>query len=129
MKKFLKLCESLSTIKKTTTIRYPKQIQISEEFKAALKKEMSRIQSLIQESKQPIINFTEKFIKALRFHIVELSERKVPKSTQRDQKLAPIIKQLNILQSVRKPMPPPTKVLDKQGYDRKDKKWKRDVEN
>jgi len=76
MKKFINLCESLSVIKKTTVMRYPKQIQISKEFVESLGKELERFFGLLKESKQPVNNFTEKFLKALRFHVVDLTEKK-----------------------------------------------------
>ena|SRR4030067_1248993 len=113
MKKFQKLCESLSVIKKTTIIRYPKQIQLSEEFRLALDKEIQRFATLIEESKQPINNLTEKFVKALRFHVVDLLEKRISNVKRREQKLKPIMQRLKSIQrgeETRKEMPPPTKI-------------------
>jgi hypothetical protein len=70
MKKFSMLCESLLTLKQTKTIRYPKQITLSEEFISALKKEIRRFDA-ISESKEPVRDFENKFLKALTFHIKE----------------------------------------------------------
>lgn len=64
------LCESLLTIKQTKTIRYPKQIQLSEEFISALKKEIKKFDT-ISESKEPVRDFENKFLKALSFYIKE----------------------------------------------------------
>ena len=72
--KFDIICESLTSIKQTKIIRYPKQIKLSEEFIKALKKEVER-NSIIDESKElPINNFKEKFLKALHFHVSEIQE-------------------------------------------------------
>lgn len=70
MNKFDKLFESLTTIKTTKVIRYPKQIQLSEEFLKSLKAEVLR-HNILDESQEPIRDFEEKFLKALRFHIKE----------------------------------------------------------
>lgn len=109
MKKFQTLLESLSVIKKTTVMRYPKQIKLSEEFQTALRKEITRHCSLT-ESKQVIPNFDEKFLKAIRFQLYEMRAPRVSNAKWRERKLKPILKQLDAIQSVRKDMPPPSKV-------------------
>lgn len=73
--KFDTLCESLTQIKTTKIMRYPKQISISESFLKALEGEI-RKHLIIDESKEiPIKNFNEKFLKALTFHISDLQEK------------------------------------------------------
>jgi serine/threonine-protein kinase RIO1 len=72
--KFDSIVESFypSTMKFVTRVRYPKQIQFSEEFQTALKKEFSRLQTLKEnetESPQPIRNYRDKFLKAVNFCI------------------------------------------------------------
>ena len=74
--KFKELCESINIIRLTKILRYPKQIQLSEEFKAALSKEIARHKQIIDESKQPIRDLPEKFLKALKFELTELTEGK-----------------------------------------------------
>ena len=74
MKKFDVLFESFypTTMKLITRVRYPKQIQFSEEFQTALKKEFSRLQTLKEneaEAPQPIRNYRDKFLKAVNFCI------------------------------------------------------------
>lgn len=70
--KFDTLVESFypTTIKLITRIRYPKQIQFSEEFHTALIKEFNRLQTVEEseaEQPQPIKNYKDKFIKAVNF--------------------------------------------------------------
>jgi len=125
MKKFKKLYESLNTIKKVVIMRYPKQIALSEDFKKALASEIARFNTL-QESKQPIINVAEKFLKALRFHVLELMEKKI----KGDKKS---LSQRDFLNSVRKPGIPAEKIIEpKKGkaYDRRKEKreWKKEIE-
>jgi hypothetical protein len=72
--KFDTLLESFypTTIKLITRVRYPKQIQFSEEFVSALNKEYSRLQTVAEsESSEflPIRNYKEKFLKAVNFRI------------------------------------------------------------
>jgi hypothetical protein len=82
---FKNLCESINTtIKLTKIYRYPKQIQFSEEFTKALQKEVARHMQILDESKQPIKDLPEKFLKALRFELSELTEGKKEKKRQID---------------------------------------------
>ena len=75
-----KLCESVNnTLRQTKILRYPRQIQFSEEFTRALAKEVSRHMQSIDEANQPIRDLPEKFLKALRFELVELTESKKAK--------------------------------------------------
>ena len=75
--KFDTLVESFypTTIKLITRIRYPKQIQFSEEFHTALNKEFARLQT-VEESEaelpQPIKNYKDKFLKAVSFCLSSL---------------------------------------------------------
>lgn len=75
MRNYNELCEAV-TMKKTIVTRYPKQIRLSEEFQAALKSEVTRFTQLTEgdEDTQPIRNFNEKFIKALKFELDELGQ-------------------------------------------------------
>ena len=64
---------------------YQIKIQFSEDFAKALAKEVSRHMQILDESKQPIKDLPEKFLKALKFELVELTEGKTkPKPTQLD---------------------------------------------
>ncbi len=82
---FEELYESISsTLKQTQVLRYPKQIQFSEEFTRALSKEVARHMSIIDESQQPIRDLPEKFLKALKFELTELTEKKIKKQSQVD---------------------------------------------
>lgn len=83
---FVELCESINmTLKQTKIFRYPKQIQFSEEFNKALAKEVARHMQILDESKQPIKDLPEKFLKALKFELTELTEGKSkPKASQLD---------------------------------------------
>lgn len=82
---FETLCESISTtLKQTKILRYPKQIQFSEEFTKALTREVARHMQIIDESQQPIRELSEKFLKALRFELTELTEKATKKSSQMD---------------------------------------------
>lgn len=75
MNEFELLLESINTtLKQTKILRYPRQIQLSEEFTRALVKEVSRHMQILDESKQPIKELTEKFLKALKFELTEISE-------------------------------------------------------
>lgn len=70
--KFEQIVESLypTTMKLITRVRYPKQIQFSEEFITALNKEFTRLQMVEEnetEQPQPIRNYKEKFLKAVNF--------------------------------------------------------------
>jgi hypothetical protein len=70
--KFEQVVESLypTTMKLITRVRYPKQIQFSEEFQTALTKEFARLQMVEEnesEQPQPIRNYKEKFLKAVNF--------------------------------------------------------------
>lgn len=83
--KFVELYESINTtLRQTKILRYPKQIQFSEEFTKALTKEVSRHMQIIDEAKQPIRDLPEKFLKALKFELVELTEKKIKKQNQMD---------------------------------------------
>jgi hypothetical protein len=56
-------------------VRYPKQIQFSEEFHNALKKEFNRLQTVEEseaEQPQPIKNYRDKFVKAINFCVSSL---------------------------------------------------------
>lgn len=84
---FSHLCEAVSTtLKQTKILRYPKQIQLSEEFMKALSKEVAKHVKILDESQSPIKDFPEKFLKALRFELVELTEKKLKTSNQMDMK-------------------------------------------
>jgi len=70
--KFEQVVEHLypTTMKLITRVRYPKQIQFSEEFQNALNKEFARLQMVEEnevEQPQPIRNYKEKFLKAVNF--------------------------------------------------------------
>ena len=75
--KFEQIVESLypTTMKLITRVRYPKQIQFSEEFISALNKEFARLQ-MVEESEaeqpQPIKNYKDKFLKAVSFCLSSL---------------------------------------------------------
>lgn len=102
-----------NTLKQTKIIRYPKQIKLSEEFIKALEEEVTKHLNVLDESQGIIRNFPEKFLKALKFEIKEISEKKSQELPQ----------QLQSMKSIRKPMPQPsqahsTKKGDK-GYNRK----------
>ena len=71
MDTFNQLVESVSTVLITQRLRYPRQITLSEEFKTSLKKELARHEGMIKESNQPILNFSDKFLKALRLELYE----------------------------------------------------------
>ena len=61
-----------TTIKLITRVRYPKQIQFSEEFVSALNKEYARLQTVAESEDaqlQPIRNYRDKFLKAINFCI------------------------------------------------------------
>jgi hypothetical protein len=78
MSKFNQIFESFypTTMKFVTRVRYPKQIQFSEEFITALGKEFKRLQTLEEkESEQqvtPIRNYKDKFLKAVNFCVSSL---------------------------------------------------------
>jgi hypothetical protein len=78
MNKFNQLFESFypATMKLVTRVRYPKQIQFSEEFITALGKEFKRLQTIEEnESEQqvtPIRNYKDKFLKAVNFCVSSL---------------------------------------------------------
>jgi hypothetical protein len=119
---FKDLCESVNvTLRQTKIMRYPKQIQFSEEFAKALSKEVSRHMQILDESKQPIKDLPEKFLKALKFELVELTEGKTkPKPSQ-----------LDLMPRRKWNMNPVTRIHGdgkKMGYDRtKEKKnWKKE---
>ena len=74
------MCESISTtLKQTKIFRYPRQISLSEEFVKALAKEVSRHMQMLDESKQPIRDLPEKFLKALKFELSEITEKQSKK--------------------------------------------------
>jgi hypothetical protein len=74
-KKFNTLVESFfpTTLKLVTRVRYPKQIQFSQEFHEALKKEYQRLQTIEEKETEqqiaPIRNYRDKFLKAVNFCI------------------------------------------------------------
>jgi hypothetical protein len=74
MSEFEKLCENFGVMKVVKRERYPREIQLSEEFLSALKKEFFH-HKLEEDSSRPIKNYSEKFQKALRFHLSDLNER------------------------------------------------------
>jgi hypothetical protein len=78
MDNFEKLYESANkTLRQTKIFRYPKQIQLSEEFIQALEKEVkAHTEILDEDNHQPIRNFSEKFLKALKFEVSELTRKK-----------------------------------------------------
>jgi hypothetical protein len=64
-----------TTMKLIKRVRYPKQIQFSEEFHNALKKEFTRLQTVEEseaEQPQPIKNYRDKFVKAVNFCVSSL---------------------------------------------------------
>jgi hypothetical protein len=71
-----------TTLRQTKIMHYPKQIQFSEEFSKALSKEVARHMQIIDESKQPIRDLPEKFLKALKFELTELTEKKINSAEQ-----------------------------------------------
>ena len=71
MAEYEELCESILTLRTTKLSRYPRQIQLSEEFLQALKGEVDRFMVIDEDKEKPIRKFEEKFMKALRFEIVE----------------------------------------------------------
>jgi len=73
MKKFRELCEALeiTTMVQTKRLRYPKQIKLSEEFLNSLKREIVKHQTIDESKELPIMNFKEKFLKAITFHLAE----------------------------------------------------------
>lgn len=84
---FKEICEAVNTtIKQTKIFRYPKQIKLSEEFIKALNKEIGRHMQTLDESSEPIRDLPEKFLKALRFELVEITEKKDKKQNQIDLK-------------------------------------------
>jgi hypothetical protein len=85
---FNELCEE-STMSLTTkkTIRYPKQIQLSEEFLSAFKSEVERF-NILDESTDPIHNFSAKFLKALQIELVEEMKKKKNPSFEERKKSA-----------------------------------------
>lgn len=77
MKSFDELFESFypTTMKLIKRVRYPKQIQFSEEFHIALQKEFNRLQTVEEsatEQPQPIKNYRDKFVKAINFCVSSL---------------------------------------------------------
>ena len=63
--------EQLSTIKRTQTMRFPRQINFSEEFLESIEKEYYT--QIISESPEaPVKNRPKKFIKALEFVVADL---------------------------------------------------------
>ena len=82
---FEQICEAVSTtLKQTKVLRYPRQIQLSKEFMSALAEEVKRHMKVLDESNEPIRDLPEKFLKALKFELVELTEKKDKKITQMD---------------------------------------------
>lgn len=77
-KNFNELFESFypTTMKLITRVRYPKQIQFSEEFITALGKEFKRLQTIeeneTEQQTTPIKNYKEKFLKAVNFCVSSL---------------------------------------------------------
>lgn len=70
--KFEKLVEEqFSTIRKTVGMRYPKQIQFSEEFIEAIRKEYCS-QKLNEDTNNPVLNRGQKFTKALGFIVNDI---------------------------------------------------------
>lgn len=65
-----------TTMKTVKRVRYPKQIQFSEEFLTALNAEYARLQTVTEAEVEentpqpaPIKNYRDKFLKALNFHV------------------------------------------------------------
>ena len=87
---FKQLVESFTTMVTTQRLRYPRQIEFSYEFKDALKKEIAKHKSLT-ESQEPINNFEEKFLKAIRFELFEHCGHchKGTKTTSKAKKMRP----------------------------------------
>ena len=79
--KFEKLYESINTtLKQTKILRYPKQIKFSEKFTRALAEEVARHMQVIDESNMNIRDLPEKFLKALKFELIEITESKRKKN-------------------------------------------------
>ena len=71
MNRFEELCETFGVMKQVKRERYPREINLSEEFLAALKKEYYDLK-LSEDNEKPVRNRPEKFNKAIRFHINHL---------------------------------------------------------
>jgi len=132
---FEKLYEAANiTLRQTKVMRYPRQIQLSEEFMTALKKEVDKHTEVIDESQAPIRNFPDKFLKALKFELSEITEAKKAKIKQTDKEKP---EQLKARPRQKWDIDPRTRVHQKGGkkardqYDRnRDKKeWKKDADS
>lgn len=91
---FDQLCEEFGVIRQTKRIMYPRQIKFSPEFIAALHKEFQR-QQASQPSDKPIRDITQKFLKALQFHLVDVDQAK------------PKVPELKVLPKLHKPVTTP----------------------
>lgn len=117
---FEQLYESLiTTLKQTKIMRYPRQIQLSEEFLKALSKEVNKHMDILDESQQPIRDLPEKFLKALQFELKEITEGKNKNPNQ-----------LKYRPRQKWEINPRTRIHDKPGYNRaeQNKKWKKETE-
>jgi len=70
-REFDKILENYGIIKQTKRMLYPRDIQISEEFLSALKKEYYKLK-IEEDVESPIKNRPQKFLKAMQFHIRDL---------------------------------------------------------
>ncbi len=124
---FEKLCESLATtLKQTKILRYPRQIQLSKEFMESLAKEVAKHMKVLDESSEPIRDLPEKFLKALRFELKELTEKKI--------KTPDKLSQMEMRPRQKWDINPKTRVHQdgkKVGYDRsrEKKNWKEEKED
>jgi hypothetical protein len=132
---FEKLYEAANnTLKTTKVMRYPRQIQLSEEFMEALNKEVSRHVDVIDEAQGPIRHFPDKFLKALKFELSEITEAKKQKQKQQVKDMP---EQLKARPRQKWDIDPRTRVHQKGGktprdqYDRKrDKReWKKEADS
>ena len=77
MEQFESICEAVNvTLRQTKTIRYPRQIKLSEEFLESLRHEYSTHVEIIDESNRPIRDLPIKFLKAMKFELSELNKEK-----------------------------------------------------
>jgi hypothetical protein len=65
------ISEQMSSITKTKTMRFPRQIQFSEEFMQAIEKEYYT-QVISESPEAPVHNRPQKFIKALEFVVADI---------------------------------------------------------
>lgn len=75
MNSFETLCEGFGIIKKTTRVMYPRKVQMSEKFLAALKEEyISQKMLELEKADMAIKDRPAAFVKAVMFHIGDLEK-------------------------------------------------------